>query len=369
MAIMKSKDEIGVYIKDRLKQIGLSQSDLAGKIAELKGDGYDKNSLKDNVSKWIRGARYPGTEYIYYLAQVLKVSVEEILVAGEVCDKYDTRPFTLYAIAKSGNRDAVDTVMAMQDEYGSCVGTNYDEYDKTLLDYIIQFENLDLLHYLIEKEYVSFFENQIMTTIRLGNTYSDVFRQIVSLAIKYDDIFIFQKAIKRSLPILLSKDEGFDEKLFIKNEYRAGYVIAYSDLLKILHTNKIFQYLTTPFIPTSEEWQQLNAGIIYARRGAREEQPVIREIETISASFNLLLNLSIAENLPIAEKLAAIGKEHNEKAKKQLAGIYSMNDYKIGSEGNVSVNYYIGSLTVFAGVIEKYYDEKKYQGLMKLSEA
>ena len=65
MAIMKSKDEIGVYIKDRLKQIGLSQSDLAGKIAELKGDGYDKNSLKDNVSKWIRGARYPGTEYIY----------------------------------------------------------------------------------------------------------------------------------------------------------------------------------------------------------------------------------------------------------------------------------------------------------------
>ena len=91
---------------------------------------------------------------------------------------------------------------------------------ETLLDYIIQFENLDLLHYLMEKEYVSFFENQMMTTIRIGNTYSDVFRQIVSLAIKYDDIFVFQKAIKRSLPILLSKDEGFDEKLFIKNEYR-----------------------------------------------------------------------------------------------------------------------------------------------------
>ena len=51
MAIMKSKDEIGVYIKDRLKQIGLSQSDMAGKIGELRGDGYDKNSLKDNGSK------------------------------------------------------------------------------------------------------------------------------------------------------------------------------------------------------------------------------------------------------------------------------------------------------------------------------
>ena len=272
----------------------------------------------------------------------------------------------MYAIAKSGNRDAVDTVMATQDEYGSCVGTNYDEYDKTLLDYIIQFENLDLLHYLIEKEYVSFFENQIMTTIRIGNTYSDVFRQIVSLAIKYDDLFVFQKAIKRSLPVLLSKNEGFDEKLFIKNEYRAGYVIAYSDLLKILHTNKIFQYLTAPFIPTSEEWRQLNAGIIYTRRGTRDEQTEVRELETISASFNLLLNLSIVENLPVAEQLIAIGIEHNEKVRKQLANIYSSDDYKIGSEGNVTVGHHFGSLTVFAGVIEKYYYEEKFQGLIKL---
>ena len=256
--------------------------------------------------------------------------------------------------------------MATQDEYGSCVGTNYDEYDKTLLDYIIQFENLDLLHYLIEKEYVSFFENQIMTTIRLGNTYSDVFRQIVSLAIKYDDIFVFQKAIKRSIPILLSKDEGFDEKLFIKNEYRAGYIIAYTDLLKISHTDKIFQYLTTPFIPTPEEWRQLNAGIIYIRRGTRDEQTEVRELETISASFNLLLNLSIVEKLPVAEKLIAIGIEHNEKVRKQLADIYSSDDYKIGSEGNVTVGHHFGSLTVFAGVIEKYYDEKKFQGLIKL---
>ena len=223
-----------------------------------------------------------------------------------------------------------------------------------------------MLHYLIEKEYVSFFENQIMTTIRIGNTYSDVFRQIVSLAIKYDDIFVFQKAIKRSLPILLSKDEGFDEKLFIKNEYRAGYVIAYSDLLKVLHTNKIFQYLTAPFIPTPEEWRQLNAGIIYTRRGTRDEQTEVRELETISASFNLLLNLSIVENLPVAEKLIAIGIEHNEKVRKQLADIYSSNDYKIGSEGNVTVGHHFGSLTVFAGVIEKYYDEKKFQGLIKL---
>ena len=111
--------------------------------------------------------------------------------------------------------------------------------------------------------------------------------------------------------------------IFIKNEYRAGYIIAYSDLLKILHTDKIFQYLTTPFIPTSEEWRQLNAGIIYTRRGTHEEQTEVRELETLSASFNLLLNLYVVENLPVADKLIDIAIVHNAKVRKQLTNIYS----------------------------------------------
>ena len=366
MTSLKDKSEIGLYIKEKLKQLGITQSDLAGEIAKLKGDGYEKNSIKDNVSKWIRGERYPGTEYIYYLAQVLQVSNEEILVAGEVCEKYDNRPFTLYAIAKSGNREAVDKVMSMQDEFGNCVGTNYDEYDKTLLDYIIEFENLDLLHYLIKKGYVTFSENQIMTTIRIGNTYSDVFNQIVSLAIKHDDLFVFQRAVRRTMPILLRKEDSAGFNLFIKDEYRTGYVLDYSDTVGILNTDKILEYLITPFVPSSEEWKELNAGIIYRRIGSREEQTEVKEFETLSASFNLLLNVAVKEKSPVTEKIVVIGTEHNKKAKWQVEKIYSPDDYKIGSEGNVTVGYGIGSLMVFAGIIECCYDEKAFHGLIKL---
>lgn len=366
MSVLKSKKEIGKYIKEKINQLGLSQSALAEKIAELKGNGYDKNSLKDNVSKWIRGERYPGTEYIFYLAQVFKVSIEEVLVAGEVCDKYDNRPFTLYAIARSGNKEAVDTVMTMRNENVGCVGTNYDEYDRTLLDYIIQFENLELLHYLIEKQYVSFYENNIATTIKFGDTYPDLFNQIVSLAIKNDDVYVFRNAIRRYTPLLLSKEESLGNELFVKNEYRAGNIIAYSDLLKILQTDKIFQYLSTPFIPSAEEWRQLNVGIIYTKRDTRNEQAEVKKLETVSAAFNLLLNVALVEKLPVAEKLIAIGREHNIKARKELANIYSEKDYRIGSEGNVTVGYHIGSLTVFAGIIGKYYDEKNFGELIKL---
>lgn len=312
------------------------------------------------------GRAVSGTEYIFYLAQVFKVSIEEVLVAGEVCDKYDNRPFTLYAIARSGNKEAVDTVMTMRNENVGCVGTNYDEYDRTLLDYIIQFENLELLHYLIEKQYVSFYENNIATTIKFGDTYPDLFNQIVSLAIKNDDVYVFRNAIRRYTPLLLSKEESLGNELFVKNEYRAGNIIAYSDLLKILQTDKIFQYLSTPFIPSAEEWRQLNVGIIYTKRDTRNEQAEVKKLETISAAFNLLLNVALVDKLPVAEKLIAIGREHNIKARKELANIYSEKDYRIGSEGNVTVGYHIGSLTVFAGIIGKYYDEKNFGELIKL---
>lgn len=66
---------------------------------------------------------YLGIHFIYYLAKALKIGTENILIVGEMCDKYDDRQFTLCAISKSGNRDAVNIVMVIQFEYGSCFGT------------------------------------------------------------------------------------------------------------------------------------------------------------------------------------------------------------------------------------------------------
>lgn len=367
MAQMKSKTDIGLYIKQRIEKLGISQSDLAGKIAELRGDGYEKNSIKDNVSKWIRGERYPGTEYIYYLAQVLRVSVEEILVAGEVCDKYDDRPYTLYAVAKSGNRDAVEKIMTTTDDNGNTIGENYDEYDKTLLDYIIQFENIDLLHYLIEKQYVSFFENQIHTLIRIGISYTDVFQKIVSLAIKYDDLFVFRKAIKRTRPILLAQDDKlFENDLFVRNEYRMGYILSQNEIAATLNTTHILKYLTEPFVPSVDEWNELNSGIIYLKRNYHDEETAVKNFQTVSQSFNLLLNMALSRKMPVAEHLMAIAEKHNSTAREHLHTLYGKNEYRIGSEGNVTVGHHIGSLTVLAGVEKTLYRDNIMSALLRL---
>ncbi len=311
--IMKIKDkkEIGNFILNRIKEKSMTQSDLAGKIAELKGIGYEKNSIKDNVSKWIRGERYPGTEYLYYLSLVLEVSIEEMLVAGEVCDKYDDRPWTLYAIAKSGNKEALDKVMTTANEcgYGS-IGTNYDEYDMTLLDYILKFNNVDLLHYMIEKEYIKFHKRRINTEIRISfDGETELFNPLVELAIENDDVFIFSKTIGRTYDI-------------------AYFSFSNEAINKIFNAKKILEYLTTPFTPHDEEMRGTN-------------------LIQLSASFNFLLNFAIENNLKEKEKLLEIGKNYNKNICSELESYRDL-DIEIKEDGTVISKRFLTKLATFA---------------------
>lgn len=345
MATMKTKEEIGKFIKERIGCLKLRQSDLAAKIALLKGDGYSKDAIKDNVSKWIRGERYPGTEYIYYLSQVLELSVEEILVAGDVCDKYDNRPFSLYAVARSGNIDVMEELMNTYTPDGSCIGTNYDEYDKTILDYIIEFERIDLLKFLINKGYLSFFETQINTVIRIGGqcSYEEMFKKIISLAIKYDEVDVFKHAIKRTKPIIVEENNEISTAT-----YRTGYVFSKKDVEQILDSKLILEYLVQPFVTSEEEWKELNPGIIYIKPGTREELNEIKGIEVLSLSFNVLLDLAKSKEHSKLNNLLDIAREHNIKIKQYLEKFYSNDEYKISPEGIASVDKLSrGCITVF----------------------
>ncbi len=325
--MLKSKKEIGTYISKKLKEKEMSQSDLASEIANIMGDGFEKNTIKDNISKWIRGERYPGTEYLYYLAQSLKVSIEEILVAGEVCDKYDTRPLTLYTVGKSGSGEQLEKLMASK-ENNLPIGTNYDEYNKTVLDYALEFENINLIHYILEKKYLSFQNGMIKTSFRVDYSREvQYFEQFLTLALKYDDREIFKYVMNRICKINLKNDT----ECFSSN---GGITITKEIIYDILNSKNILDYLSTPFIPSTEEFDSLNADIIYRNRKGEEELRV-RDIETISPAFNLLLFIANSEKMEIAKKLIKIGKEHNSKALAQLNNVYPSTEYKIKNDGNV----------------------------------
>ena len=58
--------------------------------------------------------------------------------------------------------------------------------------------------------------------------------------------------------------------------------------------------------------------------------------------------------------------EHNERARKQLETVYVKSEYRIENDGNVTFGRDMGSLTIFAGIVATYYDDQKFQGIIKL---
>ena len=202
---IKDKNEVGAYIDFLLNERQWKQADLSKKLTEIEG----RPVSRDNVCKWIAGERYPGIDHIYYLAQVFNVSIENILMAGSQRENFDDRPFSLYAVAKSGDKERLEQLMHTENDYGSIIGENYDEFDKTILDYLIEFKQVELIKYMFQKGYLSIWGTQMSTAIRVGNLtgMEDKFNAFVDLAIEYDDVELFQYLIKPTRPILQKKED------------------------------------------------------------------------------------------------------------------------------------------------------------------
>ena len=324
MIEIKSSSEIGNFIKERLEQLNMKSSNLAEELAKAKGKNYTKDNLRDLVYKWVNGQRTPGIDYIYYLSKILKVSIEEMLVAGEVCERYESRPFTLYAIAKSNNFEQLDEIMKTPTSDGSIVGINYDEYDKTILDYAVEFENIEMIKYMIEKEYLQFqtYGSHITTTIRIGGqcSYLEMTNKIIMLAIKYDDVELFSSIIARETPIWRT-EPLVDGDIYVKTEYQDGFELSLDAIDSILCKDKIYSYLTQPYIATLENWEKINNGISYGDKHNRENSinESLSKIYRLPVAFNLLLDTALNNNSDKLNKLIELLKRHNATVENELS--------------------------------------------------
>lgn len=363
---IKDKNEVGVYINFLLNERQWKQADLSKKLTEIEG----RPVSRDNVSKWIAGERYPGIDHIYYLAQVFNVSIENILMAGSQRDNFDDRLFSLYAVAKSGDKKRLDQLMNLENEYGTKIGENYDEFDKTILDYLIEFKRVDLIKYMFEKGYISMWETQTNTAIRVGNLtgMEDKFNAFVDLAIEYDDVELFQYLIKPTRPILQKKEdcelEAFQETQF----RRDGYVFSKQMIEKLLKTENILNSYLRSFTLTKEEWEEWNGGIVYYKSNkGRERCDELEHVPSVSASFNLVLNYLLLKGHCLSEEMLNFAIEHKKQAQLYLQGVKYMESpypYKIDGEGRVVANSYGYGCIAYVGVVLQSVCEK-LKGILK----
>ena len=108
-------------------------------------------NMQNRISGIINGKKWIQIEDLPYFAEMLRVSVDEILSAGEYIPTISERP-TNYSIAQS--KDPSEWEKYIDNDQSPFL--NPDEYNKTILDYAMDFENTELLTYLMEKGYVWF---------------------------------------------------------------------------------------------------------------------------------------------------------------------------------------------------------------------
>ena len=148
--------QIGTYLgKEISKKIG---PDRQFAIAYLRLRDNVSNPAPDEIAKMQnkicqikKGNKGIQITDLPYFAEILKVSVDDILSAGTSCKPVSNR-VSNYSIAFSKNKKDWEEYIKRPDK----LILNSDEYGKTVIDYALEFSNYDFLKYLMDNGYIWF---------------------------------------------------------------------------------------------------------------------------------------------------------------------------------------------------------------------
>ena len=129
-------------------------------IAYIKLSGLDENDssviakMQNRMSQIIQGKKAIQTYDLPIFCELLGVSCEEILSAGKSFTPISGH-ITNYEIAFSKDKAVWDKYINHKDK----LILNPDEYNKTVIDYALEFKNYDFLKYLMDKGYIWFVDD------------------------------------------------------------------------------------------------------------------------------------------------------------------------------------------------------------------
>lgn len=222
---IEEKQKIGTYLDELIKKKYPSKRKFCqAYIKATNGEVNDEETRKmaNRISQITKGAKAIQTYDLPIFTELLEVSCEQILSAGQSCTPQNKR-VTNYSIAFSKDEREWEAYIERDDK----LILNQDEYGKTVIEYAIEFKNFDFLKYLIDNKYIWFDSRKDMdyvmtfgagTSIQRRNPYciddllqyrlstEDQLRlDIVSLAIEHDDLQILEELRARENPQLYCK--------------------------------------------------------------------------------------------------------------------------------------------------------------------
>ena len=152
--VEKNNEKVGQYLANLIDNKYESRRAFCRDYISLSGGVVTDDSvssMSNRLSQIIKGKKAIQTYDLPYFTDLLGVSCEQILSAGE-CSVPISNRVTNYSIACSRNPEEWEEYINRADK----LILNSDEYCKTVLDYAIEFGNYDFIKYLMENEYIWF---------------------------------------------------------------------------------------------------------------------------------------------------------------------------------------------------------------------
>ncbi len=149
-----NNEKIGKYLSDLIEQQYRSKREFCRAYIRANGEEPTENSvasMANRLSQIIKGRKQIQLYDLPHFSELLGISCEQILSAGECSAPVSTR-VTNYSIACSKDPCQWQKYIDREDK----LILNSDEYNKTVLDYAIEFANYDFIKYLMDNEYIWF---------------------------------------------------------------------------------------------------------------------------------------------------------------------------------------------------------------------
>ncbi len=236
MFIVEDDKKIGLYLSELITQKFKSGRQFCKAYIELTGVEADDVSIQkmaNRLSQIKNGNKSIQLKDLQYFTQLLDVTCEQILSAGNYFVP-DNGRVTNYQISFTKDEHLWEQYIHRDDD----LILNADEYNKTVIDYALEFKNYDFLKYLMDNNYIWFdsdnkedyafsfgagtsierkkpYETDILNS-RLA-TRDQLRRQMISLAIENEDWDMLTKLRAREIPPLYltnywpSNPEEFDD--------------------------------------------------------------------------------------------------------------------------------------------------------------
>lgn len=219
MNYIVDKKKVGAHLKKLVEESQYPSNRQFGKAClKMMGcndpDDVDLNRMNNRLSQIFNGQKGIQMEDMLIFSDLLEVSCEEILSAGERHVPISGH-MTNYDIAFSQDKELWSSYMKREDK----MFLNSDEYGKTVIDYAIEFKNYPFIKWLLDEEFIWLVDNSEYR--QFGYSYGGGtsiekrapwdMDNAVPLQVKYDD------QLRLKIITLALENEDYD----VLDEFRA----------------------------------------------------------------------------------------------------------------------------------------------------